>query len=175
MVVSKLLPLAWMRSFLVAGVVGTAVNRSSTYQVEDGIAMHFRTQSGGLGTAAWDFKGMGREDMIEIVGTNGRLSLSTFGNEPVRLETAVGVELFDLPNPLHVQQPLIQTIVDDLLAPSEQYGSHCASTGESALRTAQVQDTVLTSFYDGREDAYWTRPETWPGVANMNKTVGLDA
>ncbi|MEM7116801.1 MAG: Gfo/Idh/MocA family oxidoreductase [Chloroflexota bacterium] len=145
-------------------VAGTAVNRSDTYQVEDGIVMHFRTQSGGLGTAAWDFKGLGREDMIEIVGTNGRLSLSTFGNEPVQLETAVGVETFDLPNALHVQQPLIQTIVNDLLQ-AEPASGHCASTGASALRTALVQDTVLASFYGGRDDAYWSRPETWPGSA----------
>lgn len=142
-------------------VQGTAVNRSSDYQVEDGVVLHFRIKGGALGTAAWDFRGLGREDMILIAGTNGRLSMSTFGNDPVRLETADGVELFDLPNPLHVQQPLIQTIVDDLLGKGQ-----CASTGETATRTAHVQDIALASFYGGRNDTYWLRPETWLGLKN---------
>lgn len=138
-------------------VAGTAVNRSDTYQVEDGIAMHFRTAAGALGTAAWDFKGFGREDMMDIVGTNGRLTMSTFGNEPVRLETVAGVEQFDLPNPVHVQQPLIQTIVDELLGKN----GRCGSIGDSALRTAQVQDAVLADFYGSRNDTFWLKPERW--------------
>ncbi len=24
-------------------------------------------------------------------------------------------------------------------------------------------DQVLASYYGGRDDAFWTRPETWPG------------
>lgn len=137
-------------------VAGTAVNRSPHYQVEDGVAMTFRTANGALGTAVWDFCGYGREDMIEFVGRNGRLSLSTFGDEPVRLETEAGVELFDLPNPKHIQQPLIQTIVDELLG-----NGACASTGQSALRTALVQDQVLAQFYSSRVDAFWRWPERW--------------
>lgn len=138
------------------GVAGTAVNRSPNYQVEDGVVLTFYTGEGAVGTAVWDFCGYGQEDMMELVGRNGRLSLSTFGDEPVRLETAAGVELFSLPNPKHIQQPLIQTIVDDLLGQGV-----CASTGQSALRTARVQDQVLASFYGGRDDAFWQRPETW--------------
>jgi len=59
-------------------------------------------------------------------------------------------------NPPHIQQPLIQTIVDDLLG----RGS-CPSTGETARRTSRVMDAALDSFYRGRGDAFWTRPETW--------------
>jgi hypothetical protein len=57
-----------------------------------------------------------------------------------------------------VAQPLIQTVVDDLLG----LGT-CPSTGESARRTSRVMDQVLEDYYGGRSDAFWERPETWPG------------
>jgi len=38
----------------------------------------------------------------------------------------------------------------------------CRSTGASALRTSEVMDKVLAAYYRGtRDDAFWTRPETW--------------
>ncbi|GAB5034889.1 oxidoreductase [Nannochloropsis oceanica] len=38
----------------------------------------------------------------------------------------------------------------------------CRSTGASALRTSEVMDKVLVAYYGGtRDDAFWTRPETW--------------
>jgi hypothetical protein len=58
-----------------------------------------------------------------------------------------------------VQQPLIQTVVDDLLGRGT-----CPSTGESARRTSAVMDAVLDSYYGGRSDAFWQRPQTWPGT-----------
>jgi hypothetical protein len=57
-----------------------------------------------------------------------------------------------------VQQPLIQSVVDDLLGRGE-----CPSTGESARRTSRVMDTVLAGYYGGRTDEFWRRSETWRG------------
>jgi len=57
-----------------------------------------------------------------------------------------------------VAQPLIQSVVDDLLGRGE-----CPSTGESARRTSRVMDRVLDAYYGGRGDAFWSRPQTWPG------------
>jgi len=140
-----------------ANVAGTAANLASPYAVEDGVAMSF--SAGGVpGAAAWNFASTVRVDLLEISGTEGRLTLSCFGNEPPRLETASGVETFDRPNPPHVQQPLIQTVVDDLLG----RGS-CPSTGETARRTSRVMDAVLAAYYGGRDDEFWRRPDTWPG------------
>ncbi|MGD0900079.1 MAG: Gfo/Idh/MocA family oxidoreductase [Thermoguttaceae bacterium] len=137
---------------------GAAANLASPYDVEDAVALHCRFASGALGICSWNFASAVGEDQIEITGTDGRLTLSVFGNEPVRLETGEGVEQFDLPNPPHVQQPLIQSIVDQLHGRGE-----CPSTGLTAARTARVMDRVLGSYYGGRDDDFWTRPETWPG------------
>lgn len=139
-------------------VEGDAANLISPYAVEDTVAMRFRVSSGAFGVGTWNFASHAREDVIEITGTDGRLTLSTFGNEPVQIETAQGVETFDLPNPPHIQQPLIQSIVDDLHGKGK-----CPSTGVTAARTSAVIDKVLERYYGGRADSFWSRPETWPG------------
>lgn len=137
---------------------GDAANVSSDCAVEDSVAIQFRLQSGGLGTATWNFASDRHLDLIEIAGTDGEISLSTFGNEPVVLVRGPERETFDLPNPKHIQQPFIETIVRQLNGDGV-----CPSTGVTALRTAQVMDTALSRYYGGREDAFWERPETWPG------------
>ena len=132
----------------------TAANLASPCDMEDTVAMHCRFACGGMGVCSWNFAAAADEDMIEISGTEGKITLSVFGNEPVRLETAAGVEQFDLPNPPHIQQPLIQSIVDQLHGQGE-----CPSTGVTAARTSRVMDEVLAGYYGGREDAFWARPD----------------
>jgi len=139
-------------------VSGTAANLASPYDVEDRVAMRFRTQSGALGTASWNFAAGCREDLIEITGTDGQVCLSTFGVESVCLRTPGGQETFDIPNPPHVQQPLIQTIVDELSGRGK-----CPSTGVSGARTARVMDKVLKGYYGSRDDGFWLNPDAWPG------------
>ena len=135
-----------------AGARGHAARLASPGVTEDAVAMTFRTAAGAPGAATWNFASQVTEDTMEFRGTLGRISLSVFGSDPVRLETARGVELFDLPNPPHVQQPLIQTVVDELLGRGA-----CPSTGESGRRTSAVMDAVLEDFYGGRTDAFWLR------------------
>jgi 1,5-anhydro-D-fructose reductase (1,5-anhydro-D-mannitol-forming) len=142
----------------IESVRGVAANLASPCEVEDVVALHCRFNCGALGSAVWNFAGIEREDILEITGTLGKFVLSVFGNEPVKLTTAAGVEAFDLPNPQHIQQPLIQTIVDQL-----QNRGQCPSTGVTAARTAWVMDQILSDYYGSRDDSFWERPQTWPG------------
>jgi 1,5-anhydro-D-fructose reductase (1,5-anhydro-D-mannitol-forming) len=139
-------------------IAGTAANLASPCEVEDAVALHCRFASGALGTASWNFAGSAHQDVVEIAGTAGTLALSVFGNEPLRLQTAAGEEVFNLPNPPHIQQPLIQSIVDQLHGQG-----HCPSTGATGARVAWLMDQVLADYYGPRDDAFWTRPQTWPG------------
>jgi len=139
---------------------GAATNVVGASAVEDSVVMSFRTSSGALGTGAWNFASAESEDLIVIKGTEGELRFSTFGSEPVELRTGQGVEMFDLPNPAHIQQPLIQSIVDALAG----RGS-CPSTGTSAARTSAVMDRVLLGYYGSRDDGFWLDKERWPGRA----------
>lgn len=145
-------------------VEGKAARIATAADVEDAVAMTFRTGSGVLGAASWNFSSYVKEDVLEFTGTAGRVSVNFFSGDPLRLETAKGVEFFDVRNPEHVAQPLIQTITDELLGRGK-----CPSTGESGRRTQAVMDRVLSAYYGGREDAFWERAvESWPGRGRAN-------
>ncbi|MBN1421332.1 MAG: Gfo/Idh/MocA family oxidoreductase [Planctomycetes bacterium] len=139
-------------------VTGSALNRETPCDVEDFVAMSFRTPADAIGLGHWSYASAIEEDWIEIAGTEGQVSISTFGEAPIRLERRGCVETLDIRNPEHIQQPFIQTMVDALRGRGT-----CASTGESAARTSQVMDRVLEGYYGGRDDAFWLRPLTWPG------------
>jgi predicted dehydrogenase len=139
-------------------VAGTAGNVATAHAAEDTVAMSFRTPAGAAGVVSCDFASATADDTLRITGTAGEITLTVFGHETLRWEQAGGMQEFHLPNPPHVAQPLIQTVVDDLLGRGV-----CPSTGETARRTSRVMDAVLAGYYGGRDDAFWERPETWPG------------
>ena len=89
----------------------------------------------------WCFTAYRNFDQNEIVGSRGKLTFSTFDAEPILLTTAEGVTEYAIDHPPHVQQPLIQTIVDDLNGVGK-----CPSTGESAARTSWVMDIMLAAY-----------------------------
>lgn len=139
-------------------VAGTAANRASPYAPEDTVALSFRTAGGIVGAGTWNFASAARRDAFRIEGTQGAIEFSVFENAPVRLETPAGARSLTRDHPPHVQQPLVQLVVDDLLGRSV-----CPSTGESARRTSAVMDAALAGYYGGRSDAFWKRGATWPG------------
>jgi 1,5-anhydro-D-fructose reductase (1,5-anhydro-D-mannitol-forming) len=138
---------------------GRVRNRESKdFDVEDSVTLRFDTPLKISGVGHWSFFGGEQMDAFMIGGELGALHFSCFGNGPIYLKRANGTtEAFDLPNPPHVQQPLIQNIVDDLLGKAKS-----PSTGQTALRTQQVMDAALESYYGGREDGFWRRD--WPGT-----------
>jgi predicted dehydrogenase len=115
-----------------------ARNQAGAYPPEDIVAAIFEFPGGVLAQGVWCFTSFASQDRIVFVGSHGAVSLATFEARPVLLETAAGSQVFDLPNPLTIQQPLIQQIVDELGG----LGS-CASHGESALRTTRVMEQAL--------------------------------
>jgi predicted dehydrogenase len=127
-------------------IAGGATNIASPYAAEDSVAMTFRTAGNALGTALFNFSAAIADDTLHITGTNGEISASVFGDEPVRLSTTAGATAVARPNPRHIQLPLIETIVADLLGRGT-----CPSTGKSAARTAAVMDAVLAPFYTRTE------------------------
>jgi predicted dehydrogenase len=139
-------------------VQGEACNLASPVDVEDRVTLGFATMSGARGTGSWNFASKSAEDLITIAGSSGILRLSTFGDAPVELETAAGLELFRLSNPRTIHGPMIQAIVSSLLGKGE-----CSSTGVSAARTSEVMDRALGSYYGSRDGDFWKHPERWPG------------
>jgi 1,5-anhydro-D-fructose reductase (1,5-anhydro-D-mannitol-forming) len=125
---------------------------------EDTVVASFRTESGALGTLRYQFHTAGSVDRLELVGTRGSLALSVFGQEPLELLVGDAREQLAVEQPEHVHQPLVQSIVDELAG-----AGRCPSTGRSAERASAVIDRILGDYYGGRGDAFWGRPESWPG------------
>ncbi|MEW9699379.1 Gfo/Idh/MocA family protein [Paenibacillus sp. SI8] len=123
-------------------VNGFAANQSGQHAVEDLVTGTYRFESGVIGTGAWCFSSYTRSDSNEIIGSCGKISFSTFG-EDVRIELADGhIEMLTIPNPAHIQQPLIQSIVDEMRGIGRS-----PSTGITAARTNRVMDELLRNFY----------------------------
>jgi predicted dehydrogenase len=124
----------------VSQVKGFAANQGGYYQVEDIVSAAFVHESGVQVSGTWCFTSFKREDRIEIVGSKGKLSFALFEAEPVTLTTAGERQEIRLDYPAHVQQSLIQLIVDELNGQGRS-----PSTGQSAARTNRVMDEILKS------------------------------
>ncbi len=122
-------------------VKGMAGNQAGLYLAEDIVTATWEFASGVLGTGAWCFTAHSDLDVTEIVGSRGKLAFSTFGAEPISLTTADGVSRFAIENPVHIQQPMIQTVVDELNGVGR-----CPSTGVTAARTTWVMDEALREW-----------------------------
>lgn len=127
-------------------VSGMAGNQAGLFPAEDIVTGAFSFKSGVQGVGTWCFTAYTETDSVEIVGAQGKISFATFADAPVRLTTAADTVAFHLPHPPHVQQPLIQTVVDELTGLGR-----CPSTGASAARTNWVMDQLLQSYYRSQE------------------------
>ena len=119
---------------------GGATNQGGLYDAEDIVTGHFRFQSGVHGTGAWCFTSGDKQDRVEIVGSRGTIAFATFENQPVELTIGAETTRFEIAHPPHVQQPLIQTVVDALTGKGI-----CPSTGTTGARTSWVMDQMLES------------------------------
>ena len=122
-------------------VHGIASSQAGLYDVEDTVTATWRHASGVQGSGAWCYVCGQGEDIIEIVGSKGTISFEFFSDRPLRLVNAQGEQLFQISNPAHVQQPFIQSIVDDLNGDAA-----CPGSVESAVRSSSVADEILKKY-----------------------------
>ncbi len=121
---------------------GLAANQAKLYPAEDIVVAAFEFESGVQGTGLWWFDSPVVVDRTEIFGTRGRVAFASFDEAPVLLQIGGETTEFTIPHPPHVQQPLIQRVVDQLNGVGR-----CPSTGETAARTTWVMDQILASYY----------------------------
>jgi len=123
---------------------GQASNQAGNYNAEDIVTGTFRFQSGVHGTGAWCFSAYDKSDLTEIVGSKGRITFSTFDATPVKLITVKETIDYTFDYPQHIAQPLIQTVVNELIGVGR-----CPSIGESAARTSWVMDQIAQGISGG--------------------------
>ncbi len=135
-----------------SSVVGRATNLGDAYDAEDTVTGIWRHASGPhgrvvYGTGLWCFCADRDEDSVTVIGDTGRLRFSVLDvAAPIIVEASSGTggtagrTVVEVPPPEHVQQPLIQTAVNELRG-----AGVCPSTGESALRTDLVMARLRAS------------------------------
>ena len=119
---------------------GYKANRGGLYETEDTLAACFRFHSGLTGSGSWCFVAhdTAREDCIEIIGDRGKLHFSVFTYDPIELWNEQGRQFFKPENPVYVQQPLIQNVVEAL-----QDKAVCTCDCVSATPVNWVMDRIL--------------------------------
>lgn len=126
----------------ISSVNGHASSQLKAYTAEDSVSMSFRFENGVHGTGIWNFCSYAKFDEVEIIGDAGKICFSTFGNSAIKLTNQTGEQSFPIANPVQIQQPLIESIVEELNG-----NGLCPSSGVSAARTSWVMDQVLAGFY----------------------------
>lgn len=125
----------------IQSVQGYASNQAGYYPAEDVVTGSFVFASGVHGVGVWSFSSFTNLDQTEIVGDAGKLTFTSFTTDPIQLTTGRGVTEFDLDHPAHIQQPLIQSIVNELNGVGA-----CPSTGASGARTTWAMDQMLAGW-----------------------------
>ena len=116
---------------------GFASNQQKIYNAEDIVTGTLVFENLIHVSFIWNFNAYGSMDRTEIIGDRGKIMFSTFSNDPIILENENGHQQFVIENSEHIQQPLIQTIVDELRGIGQ-----CPSTGMTGAKTNWIMDCV---------------------------------
>ncbi len=128
----------------IARISPIAVNTGGTYPAEDVVTAAFEFSTGAVGSAVFNFNASSKTDRITFLGSQGEIETPIFSDTDVVVRASTGSRTYDIRNPAHVHQPLIQTIVDEL----QGHGS-CPSTAQSAARASWVLDECVRDYYQG--------------------------
>ena len=128
----------------IAKVHGMAANQAGWYSAEDIVSASFEFESGIIGSGLWCFSTDRNYnlDEIEILGSKGRIIFPCFSQAPLHMKNSYGVHEKIISHPKHIQEPLIQTVVDELRGKNSS-----PSSGKSAARTTWVMEKILESYY----------------------------
>src|SRR5680860_72248 len=119
-------------------VYGISKNQQGFYSAKDAITAAWSHKNGVSGEAAWNFGCDEHLDLVEIFGSEGKISFSLFDENKICLKNAKGEQKLFIEHPKHVQQFHVESLRDDLLGNT----TH-PSTGKSALHTSWVMDKIL--------------------------------
>lgn len=118
---------------------GYACNMAGYYAVSDTVAAILKFKSGITGTGQWCFVSPkeAEQDTVTIIGSEGCIKFNTFSFHPIAVVAGNKVAYYETEQPEHIQQPLIQTIVNELRGMGT-----CSSTGISGARTSRIMDMI---------------------------------
>lgn len=136
-------------------VSGRAVHLENGCPLENEVTMDVVTERGILGKLSFFCAAKEKSDRMVVTGTEGTMEFSVHGKMDVKVRGKQSLDL-EIRDPATVEQPMVQSVVEDLLG-----RSHCESRAEAVLSTYAVIDRVLDSYYGGRQDDFWNHPERY--------------
>ena len=104
------------------------------------VTASFKFENQIVGSGIWCFTMSNNEkvDQTVLVGSEGKITFSFFHSNPIEIYKDGLVEKIDIEYPKHVQQGLIESIVNDLLGKES-----CVSTGQSGARTNRILEKII--------------------------------
>lgn len=126
----------------VAEVLGFAENRLGHHSAENDVVIALRMASGALVSAGFHYHAQPGQDILEIYGSEGTLTLDPFDGETFTLRQGKNPEAqFTYPTPAPVHLPFVQALVQVYQGASLPH-----VTGEEGAKTTRIMDAVLVSF-----------------------------
>lgn len=119
---------------------GHIANQANLYKAEDIVNASFVFENNIHGTGIWCFTAGHHFEQTEIIGTDGIITYSNFMEEPIVLTKDEKKVKFEIEHPKHIQQPLIQRIVDELLGKGIS-----PSRGTTAMKTNWIMDQIFSN------------------------------
>lgn len=119
--------------------VGTSANQSGVHAAEDAVSGIMKLKGNIMFQGSWNFNmpAMLKEDSCQIIGEKGYIQFPFFGNE-IRVVTESGVDMLDFQHPQHIQQPMIQQVVDFFLGTAP---NPCSI--HEALKSMEVMESFV--------------------------------
>lgn len=118
---------------------GISRNQAGLYPADDCVVANMEFESGVLGSGSWCFT-VNKEqeiDETEIICAQGRIVFSFFSSFLITVYRGEQKEVHDVPYPKHVQQPLIELIVQELRGEGKS-----PSTGITGERASELLDQI---------------------------------
>lgn len=96
---------------------GIATNQAGLYKADDTVTGNILFKNGVVFNGLWSFgiANVDEKDYCEITGTNGKISFSVFDGHTITVTTNNGTEQFNFDALQHVQQPMIEQVVNYFL------------------------------------------------------------
>ncbi|MEG3656520.1 Gfo/Idh/MocA family oxidoreductase [Arenibacter palladensis] len=122
----------------IENVFGVSTNQQGLYTAKDAIAACWIYKNGVTGEGSWNFGTSERVDMVEIIGSTGKISFPVFDEGDINLSNENGIQNLFIDHPKHVQQFHVENLRADLLENREH-----PSTGKSGVHTSWIMDKIL--------------------------------
>lgn len=112
-------------------------NQQGLYVAEDAVTGVWQFASGAVGSGYWNFGAAERLDAVTLLGSQGSIEFSVFGDKPIVLRNGQGSQSLEIAHPENIQLFHIENMQKHMAG----MAAH-PSTGQTAQHTAWVMEQI---------------------------------